>query len=137
MSCNEDRVIAFLAGELSDDDERRFDEHLLQCEECWRAVQADRAARFALEKLPRTGAGWAARPGGAWPSPSPPRTRPGRGAALAGSLPCRFEGRLSDRWCGSLAAASLLIALAAGTFAWARSQGPDRQNPPRWPLSPP
>ncbi len=32
-------------------DERRFDEHLLQCEECWRAVQVDRAARFALEKL--------------------------------------------------------------------------------------
>ena len=51
MSCSEDRIIAFLAGELSDEDERRFDEHLLQCEECWRAVQADRAARFALEKL--------------------------------------------------------------------------------------
>ncbi len=51
MSCSEDRIIAFLAGELSDEDERRFDGHLLHCEDCWRAVQADRTARFALEKL--------------------------------------------------------------------------------------
>ena len=51
MSCSEDRIVAFLAGELADEDERRFDGHLLQCEDCWRAVQADRTARFGLEKL--------------------------------------------------------------------------------------
>jgi len=44
-------VIAFLAGELSEQEERQFDEHLLGCEICWRAVQADRAGRLALEGL--------------------------------------------------------------------------------------
>jgi hypothetical protein len=51
VTCPEQRVVAFLASELSDEDERRFDEHLLVCEQCWRAVQADRAARLALEQL--------------------------------------------------------------------------------------
>jgi len=44
-------VIAFLSGELPPDEERRFDEHLLSCEQCWQAVKADQAARLALEKL--------------------------------------------------------------------------------------
>ena len=51
MTCPEERLVAFLAGELSPEEERRFDEHLLGCEQCWRAVQADRAARLALEQL--------------------------------------------------------------------------------------
>ncbi len=51
MSCPEERLVAFLAGELSAEEERRFDEHLLGCEQCWRAVQADRTARLALEQL--------------------------------------------------------------------------------------
>ena len=51
MTCPEERLIAFLAGELPPDEERRFDEHLLSCEPCWRAVKADQAARLALEKL--------------------------------------------------------------------------------------
>ena len=51
MTCPEERLIAFLAGERPPDEERRFDEHLLSCEPCWRAVKADQAARLALEKL--------------------------------------------------------------------------------------
>ena len=51
MTCPEQPILAFLAGELSPEEERRFDEHLLGCEHCWRAVQADRAARLALEQL--------------------------------------------------------------------------------------
>ena len=51
MTCPEQRVIDFLAGELSPEEERLFDEHLLACQHCWRAVQADRSARLALEKF--------------------------------------------------------------------------------------
>ena len=51
MTCPEERLVAFLAGELAPEEERRFDEHLFGCEQCWRAVQADRAARLALEQL--------------------------------------------------------------------------------------
>ena len=51
VTCPEERVIAFLAGELAPEEERRFDQHLLECEECWQAVKADRAARLALEQL--------------------------------------------------------------------------------------
>ena len=51
MTCPETRIVAFLAGELSNEEERRFDRHLLSCEQCWRAVQADRAAHFALDQL--------------------------------------------------------------------------------------
>ncbi|MGA8297166.1 MAG: zf-HC2 domain-containing protein [Acidimicrobiales bacterium] len=51
MTCSEDRLVAFLAGEVSEDESRRFDEHLLSCEACWRAVQEDRAARLALRRL--------------------------------------------------------------------------------------
>ena len=32
MTCPEQPIIAFLAGELSPEEERRFDEHLLGCE---------------------------------------------------------------------------------------------------------
>ena len=51
MTCPEERLVAFLAGQLSSEEERRFDEHLLACEQCWAAVQADRADRLALEQL--------------------------------------------------------------------------------------
>jgi Putative zinc-finger len=51
MTCSEDRLVAFLAGDLSKDEARQFDEHLLTCEACWRSVQDDRAARLALSHL--------------------------------------------------------------------------------------
>jgi anti-sigma factor RsiW len=51
VTCPEGRLVAFLAGELPEAEERRLDEHLLTCEECWHAVQADRTARSALERL--------------------------------------------------------------------------------------
>jgi hypothetical protein len=48
------RLLAgFLAGELSPADARRWDEHLLECEQCWRAVREDRAGRQAGELLRR------------------------------------------------------------------------------------
>ena len=51
MTCDEDRVVAFLNGQLPEAEDQAFDEHLLTCEDCWRAVQEDRAARLALERL--------------------------------------------------------------------------------------
>ncbi len=70
MTCPEERLVAFLAGQLSSEEERRFDEHLLACEQCWAAVQADRAARLALEP---TSASPPLRPG--FRAGSPPRSR--------------------------------------------------------------
>src|SRR5690349_15011208 len=47
-----DRMLAgFLAGELNPADAQRWDEHLLECERCWRAVREDRAGRHAAELL--------------------------------------------------------------------------------------
>jgi anti-sigma factor RsiW len=51
MTCSEGQLVAFLAGELTPEQSRRFDEHLLSCEACWRAVQEDRAARLALARV--------------------------------------------------------------------------------------
>jgi anti-sigma factor RsiW len=47
-----DRLLAaFLAGDLDMAAAREWDEHLLECEQCWRAVREDRAARQAAELL--------------------------------------------------------------------------------------
>src|SRR5215472_8954428 len=49
-----ERVLkAFLAGDLSRADARQFDEHLLECETCWRAVREDLASRRAVQLLRR------------------------------------------------------------------------------------
>jgi hypothetical protein len=47
-----DRVLAaFLAGELGPAEAQWWDEHLLECERCWRAVREDRAGRLAVQVL--------------------------------------------------------------------------------------
>jgi hypothetical protein len=47
-----DRLLAeFLAGDLEPAQVRRWDEHLLECEACWRAVREDRAGRQAAQVL--------------------------------------------------------------------------------------
>ncbi len=46
-------LAAFVAGDLGPADARRFDEHLLECEACWRAVREDRAGRQAAQLLHR------------------------------------------------------------------------------------
>jgi hypothetical protein len=47
-----DRMLAgFLAGDLDPADAQRWDEHLLACERCWRAVREDRAGRQAAQVL--------------------------------------------------------------------------------------
>jgi hypothetical protein len=44
-------LAAFLAGDMDLAAARRWDEHLLECERCWRAVREDRAGRQAAELL--------------------------------------------------------------------------------------
>lgn len=51
MNCDEGRLVAFLNGQLSDEDEHALDEHLLTCDACWQAVRGDRIGRRALERL--------------------------------------------------------------------------------------
>ena len=41
----------FLAGDLGPAEARRWDEHLLACEQCWQAVREDRAGRQAAAVL--------------------------------------------------------------------------------------
>ena len=51
MDSHDRPLRAFLAGELDRAEARRWDEHLLECEQCWRAVQQDRDGRRAAELL--------------------------------------------------------------------------------------
>ncbi len=51
MGCPEERLVAFLAGALDEREEHAFDEHLLGCESCWRAIQEDRFGAAAIERL--------------------------------------------------------------------------------------
>src|SRR5215467_12561906 len=51
MDSHDRLLAAFLAGELDPAEARRWDEHLLECEACWRAVREDRAGRQAAQVL--------------------------------------------------------------------------------------
>ena len=51
MDSHDQLLAAFLAGDLDPADAQRWDEHLLQCERCWRAVREDRAGRQAAQVL--------------------------------------------------------------------------------------
>src|SRR5216683_605149 len=51
MDGHDRRLAAFMAGDLGAADALRWDEHLLECERCWRAVREDRAGRQAAELL--------------------------------------------------------------------------------------
>jgi anti-sigma factor RsiW len=51
MHATDQRLAAFLAGELDPDTARAIDEHLLDCEACWQAVCAARLGRRAAERL--------------------------------------------------------------------------------------
>ncbi len=127
MTCPEQPILNFLAGELSPEEERRFDEHLLGCEQCWRAVQADRAARLALEKLRQ-------------PAPAGLQGRVALAVGLAASeAPTGPVVLGRDSWPSFIrttiaphvrlvAAACLIVVAAAGGFGWlaaSRSPAPE------------
>jgi anti-sigma factor RsiW len=51
MHASDQRLAAYLAGELDRDAARGIDEHLLDCESCWQAICAARLGRRAAERL--------------------------------------------------------------------------------------
>jgi len=127
VTCPEQPIVAFLAGELSPDEERSFDDHLLGCEQCWRAVQADRAARLALEQLRQ-------------PAPAGLQGRVALAVGIAateaatGPVVLGGNGRLSfvrtaiAHHLRLAAAACLIVVVAAGGFGWlatSRSAAPE------------
>src|SRR5258706_14052926 len=85
MDSHDRMLAAFVAGDLGMADARRWDEHLLECERCWRAVREDGDARRAAERLgppPPPGLAdqvrFAVEPAAAaGPSPCPPGRRRG------------------------------------------------------------
>lgn len=131
MTCDERQVVAFLNGQLSQAEEQGFDEHLLTCESCWRAVRQDRAGRLALERLRVSGppgladrvtisVGLASRPGADSPD-SGRRWPPGR----------RFRlGFGRGRSGGLLVGAAFGIALVAALLSWTLS-GSQSSDPPQ------
>jgi hypothetical protein len=123
-------VIAFLAGELTPAEERRFDQHLLGCEECWQAVKADRAARLALEQLRQ-------------PAPAGLEGRVALAIALASQeaskSPVARAGAGAPsllRWATArphrprlVAAACLVVVMAAGAAGWLVADRPAADPP--------
>jgi hypothetical protein len=130
VTCPEERLIAFLAGELTPEEERRFDQHLLGCEECWQAVKADRAARIALEQLRQ-------------PAPAGLEGRVALAIALASQEaskdPVARAGAGAPsflRWATArphharlVAAACLVVVMAAGAAGWLVAHRPAADPP--------
>src|SRR5215470_2241794 len=108
-----DRVLAaFLAGELDPAEARRWDEHLLECERCWRAVREDRAGRQAAQVLRQPAppgladrVAFAVEMAAAARTTAPPRARPGIGSPRR----ARHDRRLRLRLAGAGAVASGLV----------------------------
>jgi hypothetical protein len=115
MDSHDRLLAAFLAGELDLAEARWWDEHLLECERCWRAVREDRAGRQAAQILRL---------------PAPPGladrvafavevTASGRTAALRRSrspAPSRQPGHLAHRARWLLAGAGMVAAGVAITI---------------------
>jgi hypothetical protein len=106
------RLLAvFLAGDLTPADAKAWDEHLLECERCWRAVREDRAGRQAARVLRQP-----APPGLAdrvtfavemAAAPTPPRQ-----AHPVGSSRRRARARRRLRWQGLASAGAVAVAVA-------------------------
>ncbi len=87
MHASDERLAAYLAGELDPDAARAVDEHLLACDRCWHTVSAAHLGRRAAERLRQpTPAGLADRIRLAIqlaPDTAPPKRRRGRWAVVA------------------------------------------------------
>jgi len=118
-----DRVLAaFLAGELGPAEAQRWDEHLLECERCWRAVREDRAGRQAAQVLRQPAppgladrVAFAVEMAAAARTGAPLRARPGIGSRRRARHGRRLRWRLAGA--GAVAAGvvvTLLVVLLPG-----------------------
>src|SRR5215831_5388060 len=100
-----DRLLAgFLAGDLDPGAARECDEHLLECEACWRAVREDRAGRQAAQVLRQ-------------PAPT------GLADRVAFAVEVAAAGRPAARRHTCLAARSSRWARSGGWLRWPRLAG--------------
>lgn len=121
MTHDDRHVVAFLNGELSEGDEQAFDQHLLGCEACWRAVREDRAGRLALDLLRNPPAAGLAD----WVTAS---------VQLADRAPGTIQSGRRRRWprrpAAAVAAAVAVVAVLGGALGWALG-GPSAGDPPQ------
>jgi anti-sigma factor RsiW len=100
-----DRLLTtFLAGELDPAEARRWDEHLLECETCWRAVREERAGRQAAQVLRQ-------------PAPA------GLADRVAFAVEVAAAGQTAARRHGSPPARSSRWARSGGWLRWPRLAG--------------
>src|SRR5215467_6651001 len=104
MDSHDRLLAAFLAGELDPAKARRWDEHLLECETCWRAVREDRAGRQAAQVLRQ-------------PAPAGLADRVGFAVEVAAA------GQTAARRHGSPPARSSRWARSGGWLRWPRLAG--------------
>lgn len=120
-------LAAFLAGELDPAQARRWDEHLLECEACWRSVREDRAGRQAAHVLRQPAPlgladriAFAVEVAGAARTAAPRRARPG----IRSRRHARPGRRLRWRLAGAGAvAAGLVITLVVVLLPGGRQAG--------------
>ena len=122
MDSHDELLAAFLAGDLDPGAARRWDEHLLECERCWRSVREDRVGRQAAQLLRHpTPPGLADRVAFAVEvAAAAGAVAPRRPGAHARS-PDQGSGGRRGRW--RLAAAGLIAAAATGALIVAVAPG--------------
>jgi hypothetical protein len=99
------RLLAgFLVGDLDPAEARRWDEHLLECEACWRVVREDRAGRQAAQVLRQ---------------PAPP----GLADRVGFAVEVAAVGRAAGPRRGRRAARSSRWARSGGCLRWPRRAG--------------
>jgi anti-sigma factor RsiW len=131
VSCDEGRLVAFLNGQLSDEDEHAVDEHLLTCDACWRAVRDDRDGRRALDRLRQAApTGLGERVASSIRLAERPGDRDRQAADRDRRLGRRSLRAMSGRPRRLVAAAAAALALLGGTLAWMLHH-PARTDPPQ------
>jgi len=120
----------FLAGDLDPAEARRWDEHLLECERCWRAVREDQVGRQAARLLRQPAPpGLADRVAFAVEVAAASRAAGLRaGAGARTSRPARPAGRA--RWQQRAGAAALALGLAITLLVVLLPGGPGTPSVP-------
>jgi anti-sigma factor RsiW len=117
MHAADQRLAAYLAGDLDPDTARAVDEHLLDCEDCWQAVCAARLGRRAAEQLRQP-----------TPATLADRVRLAVELATTGAAARRSRAR-RGRWL-AVAAGTMALVAAVVTAALLPPRHSTRHDPP-------